>query len=103
MALDVSLYSDTNFYAGFTENLSVGGVFIATHDLLSVGETIDVTITLPNENKVIAHGVVRWLREFNEASDTSPGMGIQFLQLEGEDLIEDFLSARAPLFYDDED
>jgi uncharacterized protein (TIGR02266 family) len=101
--LDVSLYSDSNFYAGFTENLSDGGVFIATHNLLKIGEKIDLTITMPNEKKVIAHGIVRWLRVYNESSDAPPGMGIQFLSLEGEDLIKDFLAARAPLFYDDDE
>lgn len=99
--LDVSLYSDSNFYAGFTENLSVGGVFVATHNLLKVGEAIDVTITMPNDKQVIAHGVVRWIREYNEASDTPPGMGIQFTQIEGEGLIQSFLQARAPLFHDE--
>jgi uncharacterized protein (TIGR02266 family) len=100
--LDVSLYSDSNFYAGFTENLSAGGLFVATHNLLKVGEAIDLTITLPNDKQIIAHGVVRWLRVYNESSDSPPGMGIQFLSLEGEDLIKDFLTARAPLFHDDE-
>ncbi len=100
--LDVSLYSDSNFYAGFTENLSAGGVFIATHNLLKIGEKIDITITMPTEKQVVAHGIVRWLREYNEASDSPPGMGIQFISIEGEDLIKDFLAARAPLFYDDE-
>ncbi len=100
--LDVSLYSDSNFYAGFTENLSAGGVFVATHNLRPIGEKIDVTITLPNDKQIVAHGVVRWLREFNEASDAPPGMGIQFQSITGEDLMRDFLSARSPLFYDDE-
>lgn len=100
--LDVSLYSDSNFYAGFTENLSAGGVFVATHNLLKVGHPIDLTITLPNEKQIVAHGIVRWLREYNEASDCPPGMGIQFLNVEGENLIGEFLSARAPLFHDDE-
>jgi hypothetical protein len=31
--LDVTVGSDHNFYAGFAENLSAGGVFIATHKL----------------------------------------------------------------------
>lgn len=101
--LDVSLYSESNFYAGFTENLSAGGLFIATHNLLKIGEKIDLTVTMPNDKKVIAHGVVRWIRVYNEASDAPPGMGIQFLSLEGDDLIKDFLAARAPLFHDDDD
>ena len=100
--LDVSLYSDSNFYAGFTENLSAGGVFVATHNLLKQGENLDVTITLPSDQQVVARGVVRWIREYNEASDSPPGMGIQFLSLEGESLIHEFLAARPPLFHDDE-
>ncbi len=98
--LDVSLYSDSNFYAGFTENLSVGGVFVATHNRRNVGDPVDVTITFPNEAKVIAHGVVRWLREYNAVSDTPPGMGIQFLTVDDEAAIEQFLAAREPLFHD---
>ena len=33
--LDVSMSSEHNFYAGFAENLSEGGVFVATHSLLA--------------------------------------------------------------------
>lgn len=100
--LDVSLYSDSNFYAGFTENLSAGGVFVATHNLLAVGEKLDVTITLPNDEAIVGHGVVRWLREYNEASDCPPGMGIQFESISNEELMREFLAARAPLFHDED-
>lgn len=100
ISLDVSLYSDSNFYGGLTENISVGGLFVATHNIRPVGELIDLKITLPNDTEVEAHGVVRWIREYNEASDTPPGMGIQFLQVVGEELIDEFLSTRAPLFHD---
>src|SRR5690242_17434171 len=46
--LDVTVGSDHNFYAGFAENLSAGGVFIATHKLKPVGSRIELSINLPD-------------------------------------------------------
>ena len=45
---------------------------------------------------------LRWLREYNEASDVPPGMGVKFLSLaEGaEKIIEKFLTQRDPLFFE---
>jgi len=103
--LDVTVGSDHNFYAGFAENLSAGGVFIATHKLKPVGSKIELTINLPNGAQLKTEGEVRWVRVFNEQSDTPPGMGVKFNQLPGESvaLIEDFLARRDPLFFDDDE
>ncbi len=102
--LDVSLGSDHNFYMGFVENMSLGGVFIATHMLKTVGEIVELNIRLP-DSPVAVKGVgrVRWIREFSERSNVPPGMGVQFLQLEpgSLELIEAFLAQREPIFYDD--
>lgn len=102
--LDVSLGSDHNFYSGFAENLSVGGVFVATHQLRPVGETVEVTIHLPDGTEVRASGEVRWVRLFNSDSDMPPGMGLRFRELESaaNQAIERFLNQREPIFYDDE-
>ena len=103
--LDVSLGSEHNFYAGFAENLSSGGVFVATHLLKPVGEEIRFSIHLPELNAAVTGvGEVRWVREYNERSDLPPGMGIRFLQLDAaaEELITNFLDRREPLFFDDE-
>lgn len=102
--LDVTVGSDHNFYAGFAENLSAGGVFIATHKLKPVGSKIELSITLPSGSKVQALGEVRWIRVFNETSDTPPGMGVKFLEVDeaAVEAITDFLSRRDPLFFDDE-
>ena len=101
--LDVTIGSDHNFYAGFAENLSAGGVFIATHKLKPVGSTIELTITLP-EGQFRARGEVRWIRVFNEQSDTPPGMGVKFEDLDpaAVQAIQSFLARRDPLFFDDE-
>lgn len=103
--LDVTVGSDHNFYAGFAENLSAGGVFIATHKLKPAGSTIELSINLPDGVTVKAVGEVRWIRVFNDQSDTPPGMGVKFLEIDDSSVaaIGQFLSRRDPLFFDDED
>lgn len=103
--LDVSLGSDHNFYVGFVENMSHGGVFIATHMLKSVGDVLEIAIHLPNSEIVVKGlGEVRWIREYSERSNVPPGMGVRFIQLDAgsQEAIESFLADRAPLFYDDD-
>jgi uncharacterized protein (TIGR02266 family) len=103
--LDVSLGSDHNFYAGFAENLSAGGIFVATHLLKPVGSSIELSIHLPDHDEPICgKGEVRWVREYNERSDMPPGMGIRFNEIENKavEAIEQFLRQREPLFFDDD-
>jgi uncharacterized protein (TIGR02266 family) len=102
--LDVTVGSDHNFYAGFAEDLSAGGVFIATHKLKPVGSKIELSINLPDGFQMRALGEVRWIRVFNETSDTPPGMGVKFIDVSAEAVssINGFLARREPLFFDDE-
>lgn len=103
--MDVTLASDHNFYSGLAENLSAGGVFVATHLVKSIGETIEFCVRIPESDEVIKGvGEVRWIREYNEASDVRPGMGIRFVDIEAgsEAAIRQFLSRRDPLLFDDE-
>jgi uncharacterized protein (TIGR02266 family) len=105
MELDVSLGSDHNFYQGFVENISAGGIFVATHLLKPVGAQVELCVHLPEGGgQVRGVGEVRWIREFNESSDVPPGMGIRFVELEpgSEQAVEQFLTHREPLFFDDE-
>ncbi|HWZ92241.1 MAG TPA: TIGR02266 family protein [Polyangiaceae bacterium] len=103
--LEVSLGSEHNFYAGLAENLSAGGVFIATHRLQKVGSKIDVSLRMPDSAETFELvGEVRWVRVYNEQSDTPPGLGIRFEALppEATAAIERFLAQREPLFFDDD-
>ncbi len=103
--LDVSVSSEHNFYAGFVENMSVGGLFIATHQLKPVGESVEFSVTLPGSDEPIrGSGEVRWLRTYSETSDASPGMGIRFNAIDSASVkrIEEFLAQREPLFYDED-
>jgi uncharacterized protein (TIGR02266 family) len=102
--LDVTLASDHNFYAGFAENLSAGGIFVATHKMLPIGERLVLSIRLPGHNPPIeGTGEVRWVREYSERSNVPPGLGLRFVEMAPGSVqaIERFLENREPLFFDD--
>ena len=102
--LDITLSSEHNFYQGFAENISTGGLFIATHQLRPAGEKFEITLNLPGHPEIKAIGEVRWVREYSERSDVPPGMGIRFVSLPdwAAPAITQFLKDREPLFYDDD-
>jgi len=103
--LDVTVTSEHNFYAGFVENMSVGGIFIATHQLKPVGSRLEFSVNLPGrEQPIKGSGEVRWVRVYSETSNVPPGMGIRFDKLDPDSQrgIEEFLAQREPLFYDED-
>jgi Tfp pilus assembly protein PilZ len=80
--LPVEIPTSEAKYLGQTENLSPGGAFVRSAFVIATGERIDLVITMPNASQVTAHGIVRWVREAHP-TNPGPGMGIQFLQMEG--------------------
>jgi uncharacterized protein (TIGR02266 family) len=103
--LQVSVLSEHNFYAGLAENISAGGLFIATHQLQKVGSRIELSLRMPESEELFQIvGEVRWVRLYNEHSDTPPGLGVRFTELPtgAAGAISRFLGQREPLFFDDE-
>jgi uncharacterized protein (TIGR02266 family) len=103
--VEVSVGCEHNFYAGLAENLSAGGVFIATHRLQKVGSKIDLSLRMPDSDETFdLVGEVRWVRVYNAQSDTPPGLGVRFIELEPRvaAAIGRFLGRREPLFFDDD-
>jgi len=100
----LNMNTEHTFYTGFSDNISEGGIFVATFDLKPVGSKVLVNFKLPNGHPVTARGTVHWVREYvpGDAS-AAPGMGVRFAELLAEDRrqIDAFMSQRAPLFYDD--
>ena len=99
--IEVGIASESNFYLGFTENLSSGGVFVATYVTKPLGSNVEVALTFPNGEELRVPGVVRWLRD--ATTDGWPGMGVQFEGLSPDDeaKVRKFLSLREPMFYDE--
>jgi uncharacterized protein (TIGR02266 family) len=105
VVVEVTLQSEHNFYAGFTSDISEGGVFIATPDPAPIGEVVSFKLKL-GKGDVDVQGEVRWVREPSDLLDgVSPGMGIRFLALTPpvSAAINEFIrSRRDAIFYDDE-
>jgi uncharacterized protein (TIGR02266 family) len=104
LSLDVTLEGDHNFFTGFTENISEGGLFVATHMPRKVGERVVLELRLPGVSAPVrAECEVRWLRLFSETSDAPPGMGLRFVTLSEQDkaTITEFVTRRAPIFWED--
>lgn len=102
MQAQVDFESDDNFFNGFSSNISDGGLFIATVNVLPLGTNVDVGFTLPTGERIECKGVVRWVREIDDRNpDSHPGMGVQFVDLEERSAtaIEHFIQQREPMFY----
>jgi uncharacterized protein (TIGR02266 family) len=97
---DVSLFSPTTFWAGFTEDISEGGLFVATYEVQPIGTRMDLRFELPTGHAVSVSGVVRWHRPMGD--DVMPGMGIAFENLSAGDarVIQTFIKHRPPLLWD---
>jgi uncharacterized protein (TIGR02266 family) len=103
VTVNVSMQTEHNFYAGLTENISEGGLFIATYEEFPLGTLMDMTVTLPDIPPIQVRGEVRWVREYNEfTAEVSPGIGVRFLELSPESrrVIETFLRARSPILFE---
>ena len=102
---DIGIQSENNFYTGFSEDISEGGIFITTYDDKPLGTKMNLTFTLPNGYVVMAKGSVKWLREFNPLTpEMKPGMGIQFDELSPEDKnqIDVYIKTEGTMFYEDD-
>jgi uncharacterized protein (TIGR02266 family) len=105
--VEVGLHTDTNFYTGLSQDISAGGVFIATNRIRPVGERMILKFSLPDHpTPIVARAEVRWTRDANpgDQGDSPPGMGLRFIGLspEAQAAISRFLEQRESLFYDDE-
>ena len=105
LTAEVHLASESNLYAGISNNLSEGGLFVASQDLLARGTVLDLEFSIPDAGPPIrTTGVVRWIREDLESIEGQPGMGVQFVDLDEttKKRLERFVEKRDTLYYDDD-
>lgn len=103
--IDVDFVGPTNFYTGFVEDISSGGLYVSTYNLQPIGTHIELSFTLPDGYRIEVPGQVRWIYDPIDLGDRgSPGMGIMFEELDTEDKkqIEAFIEERSPLFHDED-
>ena len=102
MRVAVTGVGEDNFFVGFSEDISEGGVFISTLCPPAVGETIDLSVVISEQQALTVKGDVRWHRSNSRGEPT--GCGVCFLPMSPEQraLLAEALNAcgRDPLFYD---
>jgi uncharacterized protein (TIGR02266 family) len=98
---DVGFATETNFYAGLSMDISLGGLFVATYKLHPIGTQVALFFELPGGRTVSLFGEVRWVRETSVGS-SMPGMGVAFTQVSPEDLqaIQSFCWQRHPMYFE---
>ncbi len=98
---NVGATTESNFFVGFSGEISEGGVFVATYTTLPIGTHVEVFVTLPGGYEATIPGLVLFVRDPMDM-DSEPGMGVQFenLSKEARELVLRFIRKRPPLFFD---
>ncbi|MCK5808289.1 TIGR02266 family protein [bacterium] len=105
IAVDFSITGTTahTFYAGFTQDISEGGVFVATHQTYPIGSSVKINLDIAG-TKIEVEAIVRWIKNADTFAkgDVDPGMGLQFVNLTAatKGVIDAFLQKREPMFVD---
>ena len=103
--VEVTMTSEHNFYTGFTEDISAGGLFISSHETLPIGTELPFSLKR-GRGVVSCPGVVPWVREPSPYLDgVPPGMGVQFDDIPPNvaAAINEFIASRRDaIFFDDD-
>lgn len=78
----VTVFHGGKEYILYTSNLSEGGVYIMKTNPFPVGSVLEITMPLDNGNSVQLKGVVVHVKGlFSDISNSTPGMGLQFQEI----------------------
>jgi uncharacterized protein (TIGR02266 family) len=78
---EVEFLGESHLITGLSQDISEGGVFVATYQTLPLGTVVSLGLELPS-GRVVVQGRVRWQRSQVEDGDSRPGLGIQFMDLD---------------------
>lgn len=98
---NIGATTESNFFVGFSGEISEGGVFVATYMTLPLERRVEIFITLPGGYEMTILGTVLFVRDPMDM-DSDPGIGVQFENLDkkSRELILRFIRKRPPLFFD---
>jgi uncharacterized protein (TIGR02266 family) len=83
--VEVEVKAGTRTFTGRTRNLSLGGMYLETSEVLPVQSTIDIHFRVPTQPELIeVTGEVRWVEP--GSSERRPGLGIRFHGLRARDV-----------------
>jgi len=107
VAFEVGVDADAQFYAGHSQNISRGGIFISCTDPLPIGDCFRITFRLPGIDHAFSPTCEsRWIHQ-PEEDETDPlgaGMGASFsdLTFDEEDLIDEYIQKIETLYIEDD-
>jgi Tfp pilus assembly protein PilZ len=79
--IPVHLRSRAGSGRGTVKNVCTGGIFVATHSLLPIGDWVVVTFMIPGAiEPVEILGEVRWSRPLQDLVDVPGGLGLRFVE-----------------------
>lgn len=76
LEIEVAIECEGTKRVGFTENMSTGGVFVATYLSAAQGSKVVVALTMKSGETVKLAGEARWQRP--SSSERWPGVGVKF-------------------------
>lgn len=101
----VAYAHDSEQYKAYSNDISHGGLFIATSEPLAQDTEFKLVFQLPTGDEPIrAIGRVAWIRsEAGEDPEEPPGFGVEFLKIAdaARAEIEQFLELRSAMLFDD--
>jgi uncharacterized protein (TIGR02266 family) len=104
VSVEVTLDSEHNFYTGLTQDLSGGGLFVATTSPCPIGERVSVRMRLPTSPEPVdAITEVRWVRTRDVPDGGGKaGLGLMFVQMspQAKAAVKAFLARRESIFFD---
>jgi uncharacterized protein (TIGR02266 family) len=100
IAVEVDLGgSGSNFYAGRTRDISMGGLFVETNVPLPIGTELDVKLKLPKGTFTLRSEIV-WM--LTDQAKQTVGVGVRFLgpSAAAKRAIEAFMAVRHPVDFE---
>lgn len=99
--LDVEFLGDSHLMTGLSQDISEGGVFIATYQSLPIGSQITLGLELPS-GRIEVQAEVRWARAELLECEQRPGFGVAFTNLSPEALaaLTAFCRSEPPRYYE---
>lgn len=104
LSVEVSLESENNFFTGLTDNISEGGVFVATHTPPERGTRVEFELVLSEDARFPIKGEVCWTRDVAASTEGAPpGCGIRWVSISDAALraVMRFIRERGTIFYED--
>ena len=104
LTVEVTLESEHNFYTGVSNDISEGGVFVASYMPPPVGSMVELSLMLPGSSEAFTMmGIVRWVRDIKAACEGYPaGCGIEWVDVSepAMRLIQRFVHQRETILYE---